>query len=280
MKKILSCGQYICCVIGDDKLIDLIPVYWIRDYSSELSFSEVVNVYLKTAYGEHKGEFKEGWNILENGSSSQALYVHNRKAVFSLQYTIGKEVVVSLRKALEGYARIGIHYGLMLALHQKCIGLHGVTLLCGNEIIILSASSGTGKTTLAKLLGKYCDAIVINGDFALLTPTIDSVIFEPTPFCGTSGRALKHRFRVNRIVFLGQSKENRWHTLNGREAMKRFMSNAFIPAWDSEKQLVVQRNILKCIDSIKVNAYDFAPTKEAAEFFLKQVEGDSSLRSE
>ncbi len=180
-------------------------------------------------------------------------------------------MIIKVVKALDGYVRIGIHYGLMMALHQECVGLHGVTLLCGNEIIILSAPSGTGKTTLGKLLEQYCDAVVINGDFALLHPTEDGVIFEPTPLCGTSKRCLDFRLVINRVVFLSQAKENTWYELSGREALSSFMSNAFIPTGDHGIQRVVQENIMKCLCGIKANAYAFAPTKEAAETFYKHI---------
>ena len=62
--------------------------------------------------------------------------------------------------------------------------------------------------------------------------------------------------------------------------MTQFMSNVFVPTWDYQLQQTVQNNILKCISMLKVNAYAFAPTQEAAEVFLKEVEADSSLCSE
>ena len=236
----------------------------------------MIRIRLEKASTAYISKQHDGWTILEGSGTSEAAYISKGKVIFTLQSGAGNETVVHFQKALESYVRVGIHYGLMFALLRCCVGIHGVTLLCGYEIIILSAPSGTGKTTLAKLLEKYCDAIVINGDFALLTPTADGVIFEPTPFCGTSGRNLNHRVRVNRVVFLGQAKENHWHELDGREAVSRFMSNAFIPTWDSSMQQTVQENILKCVSMLKMNAYDFAPTQEAARVFLKCMEADPS----
>ncbi|MBR3739835.1 MAG: ATP-binding protein [Clostridia bacterium] len=224
---------------------------------------------------------KKAWHLHNHGGLNEVFYSPKGHPVFSLVYgSFPQELTIRLSTPVSNYARIGIQHGIMLSLYQKCVGLHGVTLLCGDEIVILSAPSGTGKTTLAKLLEKYCNAIIINGDFALLSPTADAVVFEPTPFCGTSGRALNHRFMVNRVIFLGQAKENNWRTLDGREAMIKFMSNAFVPEWDNFMQQAVQGNILSCVSMLKVNAYDFAPTKEAAEMFMKQLAENSQHRSE
>lgn len=171
--------------------------------------------------------------------------------------------------------KLGIQFGILTALYRKCVGLHGVTMLCGNEIVVLSAPSGTGKTTLARLLEKYCDAIMINGDFAMLSVSNEGVIFEPTPFCGTSGRCLNHRVKINRIVFLSQSPINQGHDLFGREAMMYFMNNSFIPTWDPKMQLAIRTNIMKCISNLRVSLFRFAPTREAAEYFFDVIQGDS-----
>lgn len=273
MERWLPCGKYNCCIAGSDDLVRFVPSGWSGAEKAQTHYSETITIRLETATIAGENVLSDGWIY----NLQKAVYIQNGKTIFALQSRKKNEVTVYVQRALEGYVRSGIQFGIMMALHQQCVGLHGVTLVCGNEIVILSAPSGTGKTTLAKLLEKYCDAVVVNGDFALLTPTEDGVIYEPTPFCGSSGRALNHRLRINRVVFLGQAKENVWHDLTGREAMKRFMSNVFVPDWDNRLQQTVQGNILKCISSLKVNAYDFAPTQEAVEVFLKQIEEDSSL---
>lgn len=279
MTKLFICGQYLCRINGSSKLISLIPDRW-QKYSQAQAFSsQCVTINLEEDNLECETAGNDGWFVGEKQGFPILVYSNHGIALFGLQQREPLSVTVYLRKAVESYLRIGVHYGMMVALHRECVGLHGVTILCGNEIIILSAPSGTGKTTLAKLLEKHCGAIVINGDFALLVPTENGVIFEPTPFCGSSGRSLNHRLRVNRVVFLGQAKENRWRELDGRKALARFMSNAFVPDWDKDMLQAVQENILKCVSVLKMNAFDFAPTQEAAELFLKKIEEDSSLCS-
>lgn len=268
----ISCGSFRCRLEGDSELIVCIPSRLTEQWRDMPALSETIEIHLEKAAVMELERVPDGWALIGDQKSSQAVFVRNNKTVFSLQSIDEDEMIVRVGIVSPKMSRLAVHYGIMFALRKKCVGLHGVTLLCGREVIILSAPSGTGKTTLAKLLEQYCDGIVVNGDFALLNPTDNGVIYEPTPFCGTSGRALNHRFRIDRIVFLSQAKTNEWCELSGREAMKRFMSNAFVPTWDNSIQQEVQDNILKCLGLLKVSSYAFAPTQEAAETFLRHVE--------
>ena len=275
MTRCFYCGQYICRIDGSNKLLSLIPNSWDKYEQAEGIPSRTVMIRMEEENLGYEAAGSDKWFLRERQGSPMAVYFRNGKELLGLQYIDPYVVSVFIRKAVDSYIRIGIHYGLMLALHQECIGMHGVTVLCGNEIVILSAPSGTGKTTLGKLLERFCDAVMINGDFALLDPTDDGVFYEPTPFCGSSGRALNHRFRVNRVVFLYQAEKNEWRELSGREAMTQFMNNSFIPSWDCGMQKTIQESILKSISMLKVNAFGFIPTQGAAEMFLKQVKENS-----
>lgn len=216
-------------------------------------------------------QYADGWNTQSVSGETMNVYSCEGEALFALKQIDQKNVKVFVADAKRGIVRLGIQFAFMTAMHQECIGLHGVTIACGNEIMILSAPSGTGKTTLAKLLEKHCDGVAINGDFALLRPTENGVVYEPTPFCGSSGRSLNHRLKVNRIVFLSQAVQNEWRTLDGREAITQFMSNIFIPNWDAGIRKTVQENILRTVSMLKVNAFAFAPTQEAAKVFITKL---------
>lgn len=213
----------------------------------------------------------DGWNVFPDKKPS-ILYALNHEPLFAMEYrSCSSRVKVYVDGTNKNNVRLAAQYSLMLALHHDCIGLHGVTLLCGDEILILSAPSGTGKTTLAHLLEEYREAIVINGDFALLSCSGNGVFFEPTPFCGSSGRCLNHRVRIDRVVFLSQSLVNQWDEAKGREAMINLMSNVFIPSWDADISQTLKRNIISCVSHIGVNDFSFAPTKEAAEMFFDKL---------
>ena len=257
---------------GEDELLDSIFTGWKNEQEVSDTFQESIKIQLISSdYNDLNRP--EGWYAESEGVHQKTYYSFDGITYFSLEYDIP---VDAIRVCFNGkniiYAKMGIQYAIMLALHDYCIGLHGVTLVIRNEIVILSAPSGTGKTTLSKLLETYSDAIVINGDFALLRPTEDGVIYEPTPFCGSSARSLNHRLKVNRVVFLEQGKSNIWRELNGREALTSFLSNSFVPEWNSGFEEKIASSIINCIAALKVDNYAFLPVKEAAEYFEKQLD--------
>ena len=270
---LISVGRFVLSVEGKAVSKLSLPDRWQRYISVGQPPEGTASIRLEEDDFLREERFCDGWKAIDGPEGKQAVYTDRGKALFSLQYISSeKQTTVTVNGSESRLLSLGLQYGVMTALHRECVGLHGVTLLCGNNVVVLSAPSGTGKTTLAGLLEKYCDAIVINGDFALLSPTEDGVIFEPTPFCGSSGRSLNHRLRVDRVVFLSQAKSNTWSTLNGREAVKQFMSNCFIPTWDKNMQKAIQTNIVNCISSMKVNGYAFAPTRKAAALFRQVTE--------
>lgn len=268
----IVCGQYCVRILGSFDLPSKLSNNF-ATFQDSVGFEQVDLTLRLESMLTTKNEIpEEGWSCSFYQNRHYAIYSEKRKPVFAVVYEDSmSEIIIHVRPALIGSVQLGIQYGMMLGLYQNCVGLHGVTLLCGDEVIILSAPSGTGKTTLAHLLENFSDAIVINGDFALLSVAPDGVVFEPTPFCGSSGRCLNHRVRVNRVVFLEQSPTNQWWAITSREAINRFMDNSFIPTWDERMEQTVQENILECISVVKVNVFSFAPTAKAAEMFSEQL---------
>ena len=216
--------------------------------------------------------FADGWQHRRIGDLYRAAYIREKQILFVLEYRHPIDnVTVYLKSREDASVRSAVQFGALTALYEHCFGMHGVTLKFGDEIIILSAPSGTGKTTLSRLLEEYPDANVINGDFALLSLSEEGVMFEPSVFCGSSGISQNIRVRVDRVVFLSQSPENYMTVLCGRQAVQQFMNNCFTPVWDSVLFRAVEDHILNCIPRLKINSFGFAPDHHAAEVFTRAV---------
>lgn len=268
-----SSSQVSQLISANEKLLNFLPVEWGSFLKKAIHQISPVNLLLLEDNSLDKKRYPIGWSIHCLGDIQQAIFAPEGRAYFSLSYDSStSEVIVRVRIAFETFVKLGVMYGMLIALHRTCVGLHGVTLSCGNQIIVLSAPSGTGKTTLANLLVEHCGARIINGDFALLSFDDNRVIFEPTPFCGSSGICLNERVAIDRIIFLSQNKENIWYYPTGRAAIRSILDNVFIPTFDSLLSQDIQKHTVLIASSVKINDYAFAPTKEAATMFYDRIQ--------
>ena len=214
-----------------------------------------------------------GWHHSYDGKIHRVRYAENGVVLFTLEYDQHPQCIwVYVAKHNTRHLKVALQFGLLVALSNIAVGLHGVTLICRDRAVILSAPSGTGKTTLSKLLEKHTESGTVNGDFALLScDTVEGIIFEPTPFCGTSNRCLNYRLKISGIVFLEQAEMNSWRKLSVRETLIRLLSNAFVPTWNEEIGALIEANILTIASEIPAWNFAFAPTEEAAKCFFNQL---------
>lgn len=134
-----------------------------------------------------------------------------------------------------------------------------------SRVIMLSAPSGTGKTTHSELWKREFDAHIINGDYAFLEPTDDNgLIFHGTEFSGSSPYHDMGDWHVDDIVFVSQSPVNKVRRLTGREAYIHMLENAFVPRWDKEKTEKVLDLIEKTLGQVKVWLLECNMDPEAA----------------
>lgn len=269
----LRLGAFGIRICADNSITSLLPrSFWKYEMSDINLDCPEVSLFVADIPLSINNQHSSDWIYEKKGSRHQATYFRSKSALFSIEYghdLQSLDVVISKHNR-QGLS-IGIQYASLLALSSRCVGLHGVTVICGDQAIILSAPSGTGKTTLAQLLQKYCETAVINGDFALLNCDGESVFFEPTPFCGSSGICLNYRLKVDRIVFLEQSAENKWYSLTPRQSLCHMMCNTFIPEWDSTLSLNTHSQIADIVNSIPMHVFSFEPSQAAAEFFQNMV---------
>ena len=144
------------------------------------------------------------------------IYIYPRCITFELEYLLSQ------------YAFLYI-----LSLNDALI-LHGSSFIYNNKGIILSAKSGTGKSTHSRLWQKYENVSVINDDKNILRIENDKLYMYGSPWSGKHMLDNNLKSEVSAICFLYQNKENEIKRLPLVEAMKKLMGQLVLPNKDNK----------------------------------------------
>lgn len=107
---------------------------------------------------------------------------------------------------------------------------HGAAMSVGDKAYILTAPSGTGKTTHMRLwLDLYDDVSVINGDKPIIRVEEGRAYVYGTPWRGKENYGSNTRAELSAIVFLSRGKENRAESVSADEVSLQFFRQAYMP---------------------------------------------------
>jgi len=125
--------------------------------------------------------------------------------------------------------------------------MHGVLMSADGHGILLTAESGTGKSTHAalwmKLLGDRCE--IINGDKPLIR-ILDGIAYAyGTPWCGKEGINVNKRVRLTDICFLERGIENCVSEVAKGEIVQNLLPSIHMPAG---------HGVIDVLDSIDLTA--------------------------
>lgn len=161
-----------------------------------------------------------------------------------------------------------------LALFKGMMTFHGVLMEDNDRGIIISAPSGTGKTTHARLWREYNNSLIINGDRAACSFINGHWIGHGLPWSGSSGEQINRSVNITAIVILQQDEINKAERLNGWEAFTALMPNVLYPSWDQESTeiaLDMLENFLSCIPVFSLRCRPDIGAVEALEHALEEL---------
>lgn len=131
----------------------------------------------------------------------------------------------------EAFEYLGLLVPLCLIPHT-ILTLHGVLMEHKGRGIIISAPSGTGKTTHARLWRDTRRALIINGDRAACRLADGVWMGFGLPWSGTSGEQINREVPITAVVVLERGDVNTAHRVTGMEAFRRVWPHVLRPAWD------------------------------------------------
>lgn len=156
-------------------------------------------------------------------------------------------------------------------MQQKGIVLHGVLLEYEGRGIILTAPSGTGKSTHAHLWRDQENALIINGDRVLINRMGDQVIGYGMPWCGSSGEYVNRHVTIAAVVVLEQSTVNKVCAMEPTEIFIQLLEALRAPRWEPrlyEKGVELVEEILSDIPVVKLMC---RPDAEAVEVLRQEI---------
>lgn len=144
--------------------------------------------------------------------------------------------------------------GLML--HTSLVDYQG-------KGILFVGPSGIGKTTQAELWMKYRDAIIINGDMALVGEKDGSFTGYGCPWHGSSPYCENRQVPLAGIIVLEQAKENTLERLHGVTMIERMMRNIFLPHWYQKGADAAMETVDHLLSTVPVYLLKCRPDEEA-----------------
>lgn len=159
-------------------------------------------------------------------------------------------------------------------LNHGGIVLHGVLMEYNGRGIIISAPSGTGKTTHARLWRDNENALIINGDRALCGKDDDSGKWTGygMPWCGTSGEYINRKVPISAIVVLERDDENSIEKLEILDGFIHMLPNVIAPNWEEKLMNNAVDMLQDMIENIPVYKLKCRPDLDAVKVLKAEID--------
>lgn len=206
------------------------------------------------------------------------IYIRNRKNEIYLQYTVSPEwdrISLQVDHTQTAGHLAFVYLGQIFpycALKNNMITFHGVLMEYQGHGIIISAPSGIGKTTHARLWRDYRNALIINGDRASCYIKDGTWIGCGLPWSGTSGEQINRSVPLKALVVLERGERNEAHRITGLEAFGTVLPHLQYPAWDKEMVNKAMEKLDQFLSEIPIIRFCCRPDLESVDVLYQALE--------
>ncbi len=126
--------------------------------------------------------------------------------------------------------------------------MHGAVIACNGAAYMLSAKSGTGKTTRVDQFLKQIDgSFVVNGDKPLIKLTEEGIFACGTPWCGKENKNTNTIVPLRSIVILKRSDKSYIQEISYKEAFLSILAQMYKPR--SQELMALSLTLLKKLEN-------------------------------
>lgn len=188
----------------------------------------------------------------EGGTLWQYLRKKNLNVLLSYHVSADWKRITLLKDHSSSCGQMAFEYLARLLtacmLAHGLLTFHGVLMEYEGNGIIISAASGTGKTTHARLWRDLRRALIINGDRAVCAKTAEGWTGYGLPWSGTSGEQINRSVAIRALVVLRRGETNEAHRISALEAFHQVFAHVLYPSWDkalTEKMMDLLESFLR-----------------------------------
>lgn len=155
---------------------------------------------------------------------------------------------------------------------KRVLSFHGVLMEHEKNGIILSAPSGTGKSTHARIWRDTFGSLIVNGDNACCYKKDGKWTGFGIPWSGTSGENVNRQVEIKALVVLHQAEENKVRKLSDYEAFTEVLPMLHCPVWDEKMSKLALDRMQEFLGEIPVYFLSCRPDRDSAEMLKRTLE--------
>lgn len=160
-----------------------------------------------------------------------------------------------------------------IQLGQGNLTFHAALVEYAGQSFAVCAPSGTGKTTHARLWRDCKNALILNGDRAVLRKAGDAWNAWGTPWSGTSGEQINRSAPLRALVLLQRGDCNRAERLNPMETFRALFGHLLYPQWDRGLTMKAMDLLDDLLGAVPVYRLTCRPDEEAVEALYRAMYG-------
>lgn len=174
-------------------------------------------------YQSKQGEYD--WQLRDNAGNTQLGFLispdWNR-------FTLYQDATQS--RGIRAFQEFGTMFPYAVLNHHACV-LHGVVMEYAGKGILVTAPSGTGKTTHTRMWQEWKRALILNGDRCLCRKLEGIWYAYGMPWSGSSGESMNRSVPISCIVNLKRGKSNVARPMSVFDGCIYLMQRIFAPVW-------------------------------------------------
>lgn len=239
--------------------------------------SDVSRIQMEKLSEERSGFFNRQVFKSEDGDTLWKL-VESRSQMTMLAYQVSRDWsrITILEDHTDSLGQAAFEYMSRMVLYamipENVISFHGVLMEYEKQGIILSAPSGTGKTTHARSWRDIFGAFIINGDNACCYQKDGVWTGFGIPWSGTSGEHMNRQVRIKAMVVLRQAAKNQVTRLSEYEAFAEVLPMLHCPVWDQQMSECALNGLEDFLSKIPIYLLDCRPDQDAALLLKRTLE--------